>query len=83
MSPCTARQWIERYASAAGVDPPTEAQVGTLLDVAAAAAHGSERTAAPVTTWIAARAGLSPEQALAIATELQGDLGAPGTDGGS
>jgi hypothetical protein len=39
------------------------------------AAHASQRQAAPVSTWLAARAGLSPEQALAAAQDLAAELG--------
>ena len=74
----SASQWIDRYARAVGIDPPDEEQTTQLLALAAAAAHASERTAAPVSTWIAARAGLSTGEALSIAQDLADTLEAGG-----
>jgi hypothetical protein len=69
-----AREWIDAYAARLGVDAPTAQQFSTLLDVAGVAAHASERVAAPVACWLSARAGLSPEESLAIAREIsEGD----------
>jgi Domain of unknown function (DUF6457) len=65
----TATEWIAAFAAHAGVEPPDEAVVTTLLDLAGVAAHASERTAAPVACWLAAEAGLSPTDALAIARQ--------------
>jgi hypothetical protein len=59
----TAEQWIERFAADLGVSPPTAEEFDALLGLAASAAHASERTAAPVACWLAARAGLDPVQA--------------------
>lgn len=64
------RVWIDRYAEALGVAAPSEAEVAVLLDLAGAAAHASERTAAPVSCWLAATAGMAPSAALALAQEL-------------
>jgi hypothetical protein len=44
-----------------------------LLELAGIAAHASERTAAPITCWIAARAGVEPRDALAIGKRLVGE----------
>lgn len=66
----TAREWIDAYAERLGVPPPTEAEFATLLGLAAEAAHSSERVAAPVACWLAARAGRSPDAALAAAEEV-------------
>jgi hypothetical protein len=44
-----------------------------LLDLAGVAAHASERVAAPVSCWVAARAAIDPEQALAAAREITSD----------
>jgi hypothetical protein len=60
----TAREWIEAFAAAIGADPPDEATVEQLLALAGAAAHASERTAAPIACWLAGRAGLDPAVAL-------------------
>jgi hypothetical protein len=53
----SAEDWIAEFAGLVGVDPPERAQTGALLKLAATAAHGSERTAAPIACWIAGLAG--------------------------
>lgn len=68
----TAQEWIERLAAELDVVPPTPAEVEALLELAATAAHASERIAAPVSCWIAARAGRSPRAAAAAARRLAG-----------
>jgi hypothetical protein len=67
-----AREWCEAYAGRLDVEAPTAEDFRILLDIAAEAAHGSERVAAPVACWIAARASLSLEDALAAAREVAG-----------
>jgi hypothetical protein len=59
-----AMQWLAAYAERLGVDPPTPEEFDTLLDLAAEAAHASDRIAAPVACWLTARAGCSPADAL-------------------
>jgi hypothetical protein len=66
-----AREWIDAFAQRLGAEPPTAQEWSQLLDLSAVAAHASERVAAPVSCWVAARAGASPEQALAAARELE------------
>jgi hypothetical protein len=68
-----AKEWIAAYAERLGTDQPTPAEFATLLDVAGVAAHSSERVAAPVACWVAARAGVAPERALEVAREVAGD----------
>jgi hypothetical protein len=64
-------QWLNTYAEALGIPPPTEEEIDALLKVAAIAAHTSgERTAAPVACWLAAKAGRSADEALTIAQDL-------------
>jgi Domain of unknown function (DUF6457) len=65
-----ARDWLEAYAEKLGIDPPTKDEFKTLLDLASQAAHSSERVAAPVACWLAAKAGIDPDTALAKAREL-------------
>jgi hypothetical protein len=65
-----AKEWLAEFASRLGAEPPTAAEFSTLLDLAAEAAHASERVAAPVACWVAARAGRSPEEALEAAREV-------------
>jgi len=66
-----ARTWIDRYAEALGVSAPTETEVRELLALAGIAAHTSERTAAPVSCWLAAQAGFTTADALACAQTLE------------
>jgi hypothetical protein len=66
----TAEQWLNAYASKLGVTPPTDDELETLLALAGVAAHSSERKAAPIACWLAARAGVDPEQAMRLAREL-------------
>ena len=49
-----AREWIDRFAAEVGAEPPTKDEFNTMLDLAAVAAHDSERVAAPVACWVAA-----------------------------
>jgi hypothetical protein len=71
-----AKDWIATFSDRAGTDAPSAAEWSALLDLAGVAAHASERVAAPVSCWVAARAGLTAEQALALARSL-GDDEAP------
>jgi hypothetical protein len=66
-------QWCERFARAAGVDPPTDQEIDDLLSLAGIAAHASARQAAPITCWLAARGGMTLESALAAARSLAGE----------
>ena len=68
-----AKDWIAAYAEKLGTAPPTPAEFSVLLDLAAEAAHASERVAAPVACWVAARAGSSPKEALESARSIKGD----------
>ncbi len=60
----TGTEWIAAFAAALDVPAPDDDQVAQILRLAGEAAHASERTAAPVACWLAAAAGLTPEQAL-------------------
>lgn len=65
-----AREWIAAFAERLGTVPPTNDEWSQLLDLAGEAAHSSERVAAPVSCWVAARAGVSPDRALEVAREV-------------
>jgi hypothetical protein len=69
----TTAEWVVAYAAAAGISPPSQDDVDVLLQLAGVAAHASERTAAPITCWIAAVAGLTPTRALALAESMRPD----------
>ncbi|MEY2448114.1 MAG: hypothetical protein QOH79_1590 [Acidimicrobiaceae bacterium] len=62
--------WCRAFATAVGVDPPTDQEIDDLLALAGVAAHSSARQSAPITCWLAARAGMVPSQALATAEEI-------------
>ena len=65
-----AKEWIAAFAEQVGTEPPTNEQWKALLDLAAEAAHSSERVAAPIACWVAAKAGADVGQALDAAKEL-------------
>ncbi|HKK28646.1 MAG TPA: DUF6457 domain-containing protein [Gemmatimonadota bacterium] len=67
----TASEWLSSFAVALGVSVPGPEVVDEILDLAAVAAHASERKAAPVACWLAAGAGRSPAEALEVARELE------------
>ncbi len=50
--------------------PPSAEQVEALLDLAAVAAHSSERTAAPIACWIAGRSEQPLEQLQGASEEI-------------
>ncbi len=66
----TMDEWLIRFAAELGLEPPTALEVEQLLELAGIAAHASERPAAPVSCWLAARAGMSPADALERARAL-------------
>jgi hypothetical protein len=70
-----ARDWLAAYAERLGTAPPSADEFKTILDVAAEAAHASERVAAPAACWVAARAGVDLDEALRVARELDGPGG--------
>ena len=72
--------WVEAFARELGTEPPTEEEVEALLALAGTAAHASERTAAPLTCWLIAKAGVTPAEALVIGRRLAGEEG-PSTSG--
>jgi hypothetical protein len=65
-----AKEWIAAFAERLGTEPPSPDEMKTILDLAAEAAHASERIAAPAACWLAARAGVGLEEALAAAAEV-------------
>ncbi|HZR12940.1 MAG TPA: DUF6457 domain-containing protein [Acidimicrobiia bacterium] len=67
------REWIDRFAAALGVEPPTSEEVDGLLALAGVAAHASARTAAPISCWVAARAGVPVAEARRVAASIAGE----------
>jgi len=70
--PMTGNDWIIAFAAELGIEPLDETEVEALLDLAGVAAHASERLAAPLTCYLAAKAGVSPIDALARARAMAG-----------
>ena len=67
------QDWLAGFAAEVGTALPTREEQDMLLELAGIAAHASERTAAPITCWMAARAGVEPRDALAIGKRLVGE----------
>jgi len=68
-----AKHWIAAYAEQLGVEPPTADELKAILELAAEAAHASERIAAPVACWLSAKAGRSLEESLTLARGMTHD----------
>lgn len=66
----TAQEFLEAFATQVGVPPPTAAEFATLLDVAAIAAHASERVAAPLACWMAGASGMPAADLLRAARHI-------------
>jgi hypothetical protein len=68
-----AQDWLAAYAGKLGTAAPTPEEFAAILDLAAEAAHASERVAAPVACWLAARAGVDLDEAIERAREVSAD----------
>lgn len=69
----TAQEWIGRFAAAVGEEPPEADEVDRILNLAAVAAHSSERIAAPVACWIAGRTGRDVDELRGLAEGIGGE----------
>jgi hypothetical protein len=77
-----APDWLAAYAEKLGIPAPTKDELTAVLDLAGEAAHSSQRIAAPVACWLAAKAGIDLEQAIRLAKEVPGnDDPAPEVEG--
>lgn len=65
-----APDWLAAFAERLGTTAPTKDELKAVLDLAAEAAHSSERIAAPVACWLAARAGVDLDEALRLARDI-------------
>ena len=61
----TGPEWITAFAERIGTEPPDQATIDALLDLAGVAAHASERIAAPIACYLIGRASLSLDEARA------------------
>ena len=75
----TRDEWIAAFAAEVGTQPPTAQEIKELLELAALAAHASERTAAPLACWIAGRSE-APLPELLQAAERVGAASPPPSD---
>lgn len=64
------REWVEEFCRQIGVDPPSAEEIEALLELAATAAHASERPAAPLACWAAGRSGLAATELREIAERV-------------
>ena len=63
-------EWVRAFCAEIGVDAPTPDEEEQLLELAAIAAHASERPAAPLACWAAGRSGRSPGELRDIARRI-------------
>jgi hypothetical protein len=68
----TADEWIAAFASEVGARAPDEDTTAELLELAATAAHSSERIAAPIACYIAGVTGAPVSELRAIADGIGG-----------
>jgi Domain of unknown function (DUF6457) len=66
----TGEQWIRAFSEEIGRPAPGEEEVDAILELAATAAHSSERTAAPVAAWLAGTSGKSLHEVNEIAARV-------------
>lgn len=66
----TREEWIEAFARALGVPPPSAEQIEEILALAGTAAHSSERSAAPLATWLAGASGRPPGELNELARQI-------------
>lgn len=71
----TRQDWLEAFARELGADAPSPEEQAAVLELAAEAAHGSERTAAPIAAWMAGRAGRPLSEVLDVARRATGEAG--------
>jgi hypothetical protein len=65
-----ASNWLEDFIAQVGGGSLSDEDRETILELAGVAAHASERMAAPLTCWVAAKANLTPAMALELARSL-------------
>lgn len=67
----TAQQWIAAYAEKLGVPAPEQATFDVLLEIAAEAAHASDRLAAPVACYLVGSSQHGVNDALELARHVK------------
>ena len=66
----TAQEWISAFARELGTGAPSDDEFNAMLNLAAVAAHDSERVAAPVACWIGGASGRSLDELQEIAQRI-------------
>src|ERR1039457_7069866 len=66
----SAIKWLVAYSEQLGIDAPNGDECEQILALAGIAAHASERTAAPVACWLAAKTGLTADEARELALRI-------------
>jgi hypothetical protein len=66
-------EWLAEFCEQLGMEPPSKEEVVALLDLAATAAHASERTAAPLACWVAGRSGRPAAELNEIAQTIRSE----------
>ncbi|MBA2764460.1 MAG: hypothetical protein H0U42_07200 [Thermoleophilaceae bacterium] len=66
----TAEEWIDRFAALIGEEPLSATTRAELLELAATAAHASERIAAPIACYLAGRTGRPVAELAELATSV-------------
>lgn len=68
----TDREWVKAFAERIGMPMPDGDQFDAILQLAATAAHASERTAAPVACWVAGVSGKPLSELNQVAETIEG-----------
>lgn len=66
----TATEWVERFAREIGAPPPDRETIDAILELAATAAHASQRIAAPIACWMGGASGRSLAELNEIAARV-------------
>ena len=71
----TRDEWIREFAGELGLAPPDAEQIDAILELAATAAHASERTSAPLAAWLAGSSGRALDEVNAAAARIEDRAG--------
>lgn len=71
----TAHEFLDAFAAEVSTPAPSREEIDALLELAAIAAHASERVAAPIACWIGGASGLPASELLAAVKRV-----APGVE---
>jgi hypothetical protein len=66
----TRQEWLRAFCERLAVEPPSAEEEAALLELAAIAAHDSERPAAPLACWVAGKSGRDPDELRELAREV-------------